>query len=262
MRKGLIGLLAAFVLMATTSIAHAAFPGLNGKIAFDSHTTSDDIYVVEPDGSGRTAITGPPDSERGPQWSPDGTKMVLDIGGDIFVMNADGTGRVNLTPGGVGQDQGAVVVGRRDPDRVRQLAHRGGLQDLQDERHRWQQRDSGHHRQFQFRRAAELVALRRADRIHPQPAHLDRSFRRHRSHPGYAGWGSRPPAGLGAERRPDRLHRPARRWPAVERDPHDRARRLERPGPWQRLHRQHERSGMVAGRLADRLEERTQGYGG
>ena len=51
-RKGLIGLLAAFVLMAATSVAHAAFPGQNGKIAFDYHPTSDDIFVVEPDGSG------------------------------------------------------------------------------------------------------------------------------------------------------------------------------------------------------------------
>ncbi len=34
----------------------------------------------------------------------------------------------------------------------------------------------------------------------PQPAHLDRSSRRHRSHPGYAGWGSSAHAGLGAER--------------------------------------------------------------
>ena len=97
--------------------------------------------------------------------------MVLDIGGDIFVMNADGTGRVNLTPGGVGQDTGRLVVGRRDPDRVLQLAHRGGLQDLQDERHRWQQRDSGHHRQFQFRREpswspyGERIAFTRSQRI-------------------------------------------------------------------------------------------------
>ena len=31
---------------------------------------------------------------------------MLDLDGDICVMNADGSGRVNLTPGGVGQDTG------------------------------------------------------------------------------------------------------------------------------------------------------------
>ena len=107
MRKPLAGLLSVIALLWMASVAQAAFPGLNGKIAFDYHPTSDDIFVVEPDGSGRTAITGPPDQERSPEWSPDGTKIVLDIAGDIFVMNADGTGRVNLTPGGVGQDTGA-----------------------------------------------------------------------------------------------------------------------------------------------------------
>lgn len=107
MRKQLIGVASLVVLLAMTPAAQAAFPGLNGKIAFDYHPTSDDVFVVEPDGSGRMAITGPPDSERGPAWSPDGTKIAFNTGGDIFVMNADGTGRVNLTPGGVGQDGGA-----------------------------------------------------------------------------------------------------------------------------------------------------------
>jgi WD40 repeat protein len=107
MRKLLITLVATLALAATPSVAYAAFPGQNGKIAFDYHPTSDEIFVVEPDGSGRTAITGPPESERHPAWSPGGTKIVFDRNGDIVVMNADGTGQVNLTPGGVGQDSGA-----------------------------------------------------------------------------------------------------------------------------------------------------------
>jgi hypothetical protein len=101
----LIGLVSVAALVAMPAVAHAAFPGLNGKIAFYSHpTTSEDIFVIEPNGSGQTAITGPPDNERDPAWSPDGTKIAFEVDGDVLVMNADGNGRVNLTPGGFGTD--------------------------------------------------------------------------------------------------------------------------------------------------------------
>ena len=35
--------------------------------------------------------------DRGPVWSPDGTKIGFEAGGDIYVMNADGTHLVNVT---------------------------------------------------------------------------------------------------------------------------------------------------------------------
>lgn len=111
MQARMIGLLSALALLVAPAAAHAGFPGLNGKIAFHSHpTTSEDIFVVQPDGSGRTAITGPPGHESDPRWSPDGRKMLFKNGldGDIWAMNADGTGRVNLTPGGTGSDHSAA----------------------------------------------------------------------------------------------------------------------------------------------------------
>jgi Tol biopolymer transport system component len=60
-----------------------------------------DVYIVNPDGSGRRNLTtGAAGTAETPQWSPDRSKIVFeggDVGGDIFVINADGTGLLNLT---------------------------------------------------------------------------------------------------------------------------------------------------------------------
>ena len=102
MRGRLICLLGVVVSLCLAPLAHAAYPGLNGKIAFYSSPALDeDIFVMQPDGSGQTAITGPPLNERDPTWSPDGTKIALGANGDVWTMNADGTGMVNLTNSGV-----------------------------------------------------------------------------------------------------------------------------------------------------------------
>lgn len=85
----------------------AAFPGVNGKIAFvsDRDGTSE-IHVMNPDGSGQVRLTSPAsifDQKGHPAWSPDGTKIAFtrfagpSFGNDIFVMNADGTGVTMLT---------------------------------------------------------------------------------------------------------------------------------------------------------------------
>ncbi len=101
MRKPLIGLLGAVVLVSMSPAAHAAFPGLNGKIAFYTQQgTSDDIWVMELNGAGQTAITDVAQHERDPAWSPDGTKIALVRAGsdnEIYVMNADGSGLVNIS---------------------------------------------------------------------------------------------------------------------------------------------------------------------
>jgi Tol biopolymer transport system component len=110
----------AAVVMAV-STAQAAFPGKNGKIAVGvyrivAHAPGDpDIYTVNPDGSGATALTNDPelDASWGPAWSPDGTKIAFthrtfnqppaECGlscVDVYVMNADGTGVTKLTRDG------------------------------------------------------------------------------------------------------------------------------------------------------------------
>ena len=63
------------------------------------------IFKVHPDGTGLTRLTGWGTENSFPDWSPDGTKIAFDSGdvgklgskGDIWVMNADGSGKTRLT---------------------------------------------------------------------------------------------------------------------------------------------------------------------
>ena len=62
-----------------------------------------DIYAMEPDGSNVTRLTqtASPAADSDPAWSPDGSRIAFasnrNGNDDIFVMNANGTGQVNLT---------------------------------------------------------------------------------------------------------------------------------------------------------------------
>ena len=68
----------------------------------------DDLYLVRSDGTGLKRLTADPGNEEHADWSPDGTRIVyngITGGGDgtrsrIFVMNADGSGKVSLGGGG------------------------------------------------------------------------------------------------------------------------------------------------------------------
>ena len=107
--------LAAVLLMSVVSIlgpiivnqsaSAGTFPGINGQIVFTSNRDgNDEIYVMNPDGSGQTRLTNNPTIDWNPSWSPDGTKIVFISDRDrshgdfqIYVMNADGSGVVRLT---------------------------------------------------------------------------------------------------------------------------------------------------------------------
>jgi Tol biopolymer transport system component len=106
----LISAAAALAIVASTArVARAAFPGVNGKIAFQSHRDGNwEIYVMNADGSGQTRLTLNAAADTEPAWSPDGSKIAFvstrdsAVGrSDVYVMNADGSGQTRLTFGGL-----------------------------------------------------------------------------------------------------------------------------------------------------------------
>ncbi|HTQ09782.1 MAG TPA: hypothetical protein VMI31_06895 [Fimbriimonadaceae bacterium] len=78
------------------------------KIAFVSNRYgSDEIYVMDGDGSNQIRLTNDPEDDYQPVWSPDGTKIAYVQGSPpegIYVMNADGSGnhRISNDPLSVG----------------------------------------------------------------------------------------------------------------------------------------------------------------
>ena len=82
-----------------TQTAQAA---ARGRIAFLSNRDgSNEIYVMNVDGSGLTRLTNNDAEEGYPAWSPDGRRIAFESGQDgnteIYVMNADGSGQTRLT---------------------------------------------------------------------------------------------------------------------------------------------------------------------
>lgn len=80
----------------------AAFPGSNGKIAYQSDRDGRfQIYAMESDGTAQTRLTTTSGHDNDPAWSPDGSKIAFhtDRDGDneIFVMSADGSGQTAVT---------------------------------------------------------------------------------------------------------------------------------------------------------------------
>ena len=79
-----------------------------GKIAFVSKrndSLNDQIYLINPDGSGITRLTDSWQEEKYPSWSPDGRYIAysswVDGGLEIFIMNADGSEQIQLTDNSV-----------------------------------------------------------------------------------------------------------------------------------------------------------------
>ncbi len=122
--------LAALALSLAITPAHATFPGENGKIVFVGNQSGTwQLYTINPDGSDITQITNLPPTiweTWYPAFSPNGKRIIfghdtpahpcgtysVPSSGcvDLYVVNADGTGLVQLTHDGLSS------VARWSPD--------------------------------------------------------------------------------------------------------------------------------------------------
>ena len=99
-----------------------------GRIVFQSDRTGNsDIYVVNADGTGLVNLTNGSGSNRLPRWSPDGTRIVFTSGDHIFVMNADGSDRRALTSD---DSRNGSPVWSPDGSRIAFDSDRGGDWDI------------------------------------------------------------------------------------------------------------------------------------
>jgi TolB protein len=103
-RRGYIAGIAAAALAscALLSPATQAYNGANGPLVFQSSRDGDnEIYLLNPDGSGVTKLTDNAAGDVNPVWSPDGTKIAFqtnrDGNVDVWVMDANGGNETQLT---------------------------------------------------------------------------------------------------------------------------------------------------------------------
>jgi TolB protein len=77
------------------------------RIAFEADLApitdfaNSEIYVVNPEGSGLTNLTQDPGMDFRPVWSPDGSQIAYVGSGRLWVMNADGSGKGQISGNGV-----------------------------------------------------------------------------------------------------------------------------------------------------------------
>jgi TolB protein len=100
-RAALVLAFSAILLHLPGSSAQAAFPGKNGRIAFERWGVSNsNVYTMEADGSSQTLLR--PRQGRSPVWSPDGSRVVFWAYIDrptITTVDADGSDVKTLTYG-------------------------------------------------------------------------------------------------------------------------------------------------------------------
>jgi len=82
--------------------ARAAYAGLDGRIAFVRHG---DIYSIKSSGSGLRLLAGG-GLASGPRWSPDGTEIAYLDQGNLWIMNANGSHKRQVTHGAPGHTDG------------------------------------------------------------------------------------------------------------------------------------------------------------
>ena len=98
-----IGLVAAAVLLAAPASA-APRPAVPGLVAYTTEPHQAEIYVAAANGKGARRVTNDAAPNRWPALSPDGSRIAFAAKRNgwwqIFVVNADGSGRTNIAQEG------------------------------------------------------------------------------------------------------------------------------------------------------------------
>jgi TolB protein len=116
----LVACAVALLLAVSGEKVQAAFPGKNGRIAFyaSANRTGSpyQIFTINPDGTGERQLTNTTAARAynvDPTYSSDGTKIAWERDGDIWTMDADGTGKQGLTSGPAYDSEPAFAPGGR-----------------------------------------------------------------------------------------------------------------------------------------------------
>jgi TolB protein len=112
-RRALTGPLALAISLTLATGAQAAFPGQNGRIAFDEYTgSSSDINSIDPSGANPQSLAASAADEYDPSYSAHGKRIVFDeilvgsaSGYDIWRMGADGLGMKQFTRSPADEEQ-------------------------------------------------------------------------------------------------------------------------------------------------------------
>jgi Tol biopolymer transport system component len=90
-RFTVVALTSVGMLLVSGGIAHAAWPGREGLIAF---SRNGDVWLMQPNGTHQHRIARNGDE---PTWSPDGRRIAFTRDASIWVMRPDGTHQIQLT---------------------------------------------------------------------------------------------------------------------------------------------------------------------
>ena len=110
-RSFIAGFCAALLALVLAAPGYAAYPGINGKIAFERQTYGHDgspagfeIWTVNPVGADQTPVTSLGDAKN-PAWSPDGQRIAFTHAGGVYTIRPDGSDMLHVIDWAPGIDR-------------------------------------------------------------------------------------------------------------------------------------------------------------